>query len=132
MSPGPWNDARARLLAAGFGVPIEWPNEPFQAPDAAPWLSIETVGDVDMPIEIGGGGWMEEGRLFVHVLVPAFSGSDMARALAKQVANTFRGIGPNNTVYTGASIGAGERADEQGTLWRITVLLDWRYQDVSH
>ena len=132
MSPGPWNDARLRLLAGFPSTPIEWPNEPFTQPDGVLWLSVETVGDVDIPIEIGGGGWMEEGRLFVHVMAPAFSGSDASRVLAKQVANTFRGIGPNLTVYTGASIGGGERADEQGTLWRLTVVIDWRYQDTSH
>lgn len=135
MSPEPWNDARTRLLAANL-VPaghIEWPNEPFEQPDPASglWLSVEAVGDVLAPIEMGGGGWQEEGRLFVHVMVPAFSGSDAARVLAKQVANVFRFTGPNPTRYFGASIGGGERADVEGTLWRLTVVIDWRFQDTG-
>lgn len=136
MSPTPWNDARSRLLAAGL-VPagmIEFPNEPFQEPDAstgAAWLSVEAVGDILSPIEMGGGGWQEEGRLFVHVMVPAFSGSDAARTLAKAVANVYRFSGPNPTRYNGASIGGGEKANVEGTLWRLTVILDWKFQDTA-
>ena len=135
MSPEPFRDARARLLAAAVVAPemIEWPNEPFNEPEpsAGLWLSVEAVGDILAPIEMGGAGWQEEGRFFVHVMVPAFTGSDAARVAAKAVANAYRSIGPNPTRYFGASIGGGEKANVEGTLWRLTVVIDWRYQDTS-
>ena len=133
MSPEPWNDARHRLLAAALVPPdmIEWPNEPFRQPEPSrgPWLSVESSGDVLAPIELGDGAWVEEGRLYVHVLVPAYSGSRVARELAKGVANAFRGLGPAPTRYYGASIGAGQPDDVDGTTWRLTVVIDWKFQD---
>ena len=133
MSPVPWLDAVARLKAASLVPPdmIEWPNTQFQIPEpsAGPWLSVQSVGDVLDPMEVGDGAWLEEGRLFVHVMVPAFSGTLTARQIAKGVANTFRGLGQQAVRYMGASIGAGEHADEEGTLWRLTVVVDWKYQD---
>lgn len=131
-SPAPWNDARAKLGAAGLGVPIAWPNEPFSNPEPpALWVAVEMTGDVLAPIELASNGaWQEEGRLYAHVMTPAGWGSDQARALAKSIANVFRGLPPAPVVYYGASIGAGQVADPEGAWWRLTVVIDWRYQDV--
>lgn len=132
----PYADARALLKAASLVPPanIAWQNEPFQEPSGDPaalWLAVECVGTVLDPIEMGGGAWQEEGTLYVHVMVPAGSGTDAARTLAKQVANTFRGLGPRPVIYRGASIGNSAPSDPQGIWWGLTVTVDWIYQDVT-
>lgn len=128
MSPEPWNDARARLEAAALGHPIEWPNERFVTPSPPrPWLSVQADGDVLEPIEIGPGAWEERGTLYVHVMVPAGTGSTTARQIAKDVANIYRGAA-GYTVYRRASIGAGV-PDENGLWFVTTVSIDWTYTD---
>lgn len=132
----PFQDARTLLTAANLidGSLIEWPNEPFQEPSSDParmWLSVECVGRVLDPIEVGGEVWQEEGTLYVHVLAPAGAGSDAARTLAKNVCNVFRGLPARNVVYRGASIGHGVPTDRQGAWWMLTVAIDWIYQDIT-
>lgn len=135
-SLAPYADARSLLEAANL-VPaanVAWQNEPFQEPagdPAPPWLAVECVGHVLQPVELGGGVWQEEGTLYVHVMVPAGSGTDTARTLAKQVANVFRGLGPRQVIYRGASIGNSAPTDPQGIWWGLTVTVEWVYQDVS-
>lgn len=131
VSPEPWADARARLIAAALGLPISWPNEPFDQPDASAgaYVEVESTGDVLAPIEYGGGGWQEEGRLYFHVNTPAYTGSDQARAVAKDIANVYRFTGPGPTRYFGAAIGPGQPNETNGAWWTLTVIVDWKYQD---
>jgi hypothetical protein len=131
-SPAPWADAKAKLIAANLVAAdhIEWPNEPFVAPDSDLWLSVDITGDVLRPIEIGGGVWQEEGSLYVHVHVPSFSGTDDARTMAKNIANVFRLSTPQFVTYLGASIGIGSISDPEGKWWTLSVRVDWVYQDV--
>lgn len=134
MSPVPWADAKALLSGAALVSPdrIHWPNDgTFSEPDSGLWLSVTATGDILEPIELGAGAWQEEGRLFVHVLAPAGSGSEDARALAKGVANVYRALGPREVVYFGASIGSGLVSDETGRWWGLTVTINWRWQDFS-
>lgn len=130
-SPAPYLDARAKLTAAGLGVPIEWENEPFETPDPPGlFLSVAITGDLIAPIELGGGAWSETGRLYVAVIVPAFSGTDDARSMAKRVASVFRDLGPQDVVWMGGSIGAGHTSDPAGVYWQLDVVLDYRYVDI--
>lgn len=131
-SPVPFNDARAKILAAELGVPIAWPNKTFTRPaPPGPWLSVDITSFVLDPIELGGTVWQEEGTLYVDVFVPAGSGSDAARQLAKTVSNLFRGQYGGPVVYNGGSIGNGSIAEPDGMWWLITVTVQWRYQDTT-
>lgn len=132
----PFDDARTLLLAANL-VPashIHWPNEPFREPAGDPpalWLMVESIGTLLDPIEMGGGAWQESGTVFVHIMTPINAGSDAARALAKSIANVFRGLPARNVVYRGASIGDGLHTDPAGMWWALTVSVDWVYQDIG-
>jgi hypothetical protein len=133
-SPAPWNDFRTKLQAATLIAAdrIAWPNEPFANPEPPDlWLTVECTGDVLEPVELGPRAvWQEEGRAYVHILTPAGWGTDAARTLAKQIATVYRGLPAADVQYLGASIGSGEAADVDGAWWRITVAIDWRYQDI--
>lgn len=141
-SPAPFNDARSRLEAANLGVTLAWPNEAFDVPpppastpvvDPLPymWAAVEMTGFTLAPIEIGAGVWQETGTLYVHIMTPTGWGTDAARTLGKTVANTFRGLPGASIVYTRASIGDSAAEDEDGAWWRLTVSIDWRYQDIN-
>lgn len=130
-SPAPWNDARTRLTNAALGMPIAWPNERFDMPNPTGlWAAVEMTGQSLAPIEIGNGVWQETGRLYVHVMTPTGWGTDDARALGKTIATTFRGLPGAPMVYLSASIGDGSAEDEDGAWWRLTVTVEWRYQDI--
>ena len=131
-SPVPFDDAVAKLQAAALGYPIALPNEPFETPDnpVGPWLSVSATSTMLAPADLGADVWQEEGTFYVDVMTPTGSGTSTARELAKQVANVFRGLGPENVVYLSATIGGGSVGTEDGLWFCITVSIDWRYQDV--
>jgi hypothetical protein len=139
-SPAPYNDAVALLQAAGLGVAIHLQNDgTFTEPQphdpntgaSVLWLAVENTSDILEPIELSGGAWQEEGTLYVFVMAPAGDGTTAARALAKNVSNVFRNLGPRNVVYLGGSIGLGHVDDADGKWWTLPVSVRWRYQDFS-
>jgi hypothetical protein len=130
----PWTDFRDKIQAANVIAAdrIAYPNVPFQNPEPpGTFIVLEHTGNVLEPIELGPTAvWQEEGQGYVHILVPTGTGTDDARVLAKNVANVFRGLPAADIQYLGASIGSGQAADPDGMWWRITVTIDWRYQDI--
>lgn len=131
-SPAPFADISAKIEAAALGYPIAYPNVPFKRPNPpGPWLRVDVTSNTLAPIELGARVWQEDGTAYVDVFVPAGSGSSTARTIAKDVANVFRGLGPEDVVYLGGSIGQGTIAEVDGMWWCLTVTIDWRYQDIS-
>ncbi len=122
-------DLRARLLAAGLGVPIAWPNEPFEIPDPpSPWISVELVGGDDVPIEVGGGLWSASGQSLVHVLVPTNSGVAASDALIDAVKTAFRGPPLEPVVHERIGADPGGPGTDDGLYWRTSVTADWHLQ----
>ncbi|ONG53450.1 hypothetical protein BKE38_12100 [Pseudoroseomonas deserti] len=131
-SPEAWLDARSRIEAAQVGVPIEWPNEPFEPPTEGDRLHlvVEMAGHVTEPAEMGQDGvWLEDGTLYMHVLIKAGAGSLRALVLAKHMVGLFRGLPPGPMAYRRASIGAGHRPEKDGEWWCLTASVDWVFQD---
>ena len=115
-----------------MGSPFGLPNGPFTVPKPPrQWLRISTPSDFLPPIKRGADVWQEEGTAYVEVVVPAFTGTRIARALAKNIANLFRGLDPAPVVYLGTSIGDGVVQPVDGLWWGLTVAIDWRYQDID-
>ena len=136
-SPEVWLDARARIEAAALVPPdrISWPNEAFDLPDptadpAPLWMAVTASGNLSTPIELGGGVWQEDGAIWVHCFTPTGTGELALRQLAKAVATTFRDLPSGPVVYTGAEIGMGEPGDENGSWYRLSVRIEYRYQDL--
>lgn len=131
-SLAPWLDAQNRLIAADLGAPIAWENTDFTPPLNGPWMAVAMTSHVLMPMDLGANVWQELGTLFVNVFVPVSTGTEAARVLAKNVCNVFRGIIGGPVVYEQASIGMGERTDPpDGMWWRLSVDVDFKYQDVT-
>jgi hypothetical protein len=131
-SPVVWADARARIIAGFPGVLIAWPNEPLpRDPGAEVWLSVQATSNRLHPIELGADVWQEEGTIYVDVHVMTNSGTDAARATAKQVADLFRAVAGSSIVYLESNLGNGSAADPDGIWWTMTVAVDYRYQDIA-
>lgn len=129
----PFDTSRTMLTGAALGYPIAWPNVTFKKPNpVAPWLAVECTSHTLDPVELSGGVWQEEGTLYVDVFVPAGTGTDTARTIAKNVSNIFRGQYGGPVIYNGGSIGNGSIAESDGMWWVITVTMQWRYQDTSN
>lgn len=125
---------RAFLTAGWTAAPIAWENEHFDKPNPpAPWLAVELSGTVYAQQSIGAGPqeenrWDEDGVLWLHVFVPAGTGSSTARGYAKALADIFRGalLIDETLEFMDASIGMGEAGDNNGNWWRVSVSIDWR------
>lgn len=129
----PFDTARTLLTAAALGYPIAWPNMTFKKPNpAGPFLQVECVSHNDSPIELSGGSWQEDGTLYVDVAVPTGTGTDLARTIAKNVFNVFRGQYGGPVVYNGGSIGNGSIVEADGMWWVLTVAIQWKWQDTSN
>lgn len=114
---------------------IEWENEALE-PQGDGWIAIEIAGTSYAQQSIGAdeqseNRWDEAGILWLHVIVPAGTGSVTARRRAKQLADLFRGarLLSDNLEFLDASIGAGDPAVNKGSLWMITVSVDWRREE---
>lgn len=121
---GAWSDA-----------PLRYPNEAFTPPDG-PWVDFEIEGSLFGQQSIGehvqaDNRWDEEGRIWLHVMVPTGSGGARARGAAKRIAGLFRGktLLSNQLEFLDASIGAGSPGDENGAWFMISVSIDWRHWD---
>jgi hypothetical protein len=130
-SPVPFADGVALLTGAALGYPIALPNAVFVKPQPpAPWLRVEVMSHMLAPIDIGANVWQEDGTTFIDIIVPANSGTTLARTIAKNAANAFRNLGPRPVVYTAGSLTAGV-AGPDGMWWTLTFSMDWTYQDTT-
>jgi hypothetical protein len=132
MSPDVWTDAAALIRdgAAQIGLPVAWPNTAFDDPEPpAPFLAVEGMGDGAEPYELGGGVWVEDGAVVLHILVPVGTGIDGGLALRKTAAGWFRGLPPRPVVYERFVLDPGGM-DEDGNWYRLSLRVQYRYQDI--
>lgn len=129
-----YDAVKTYLTAQWSSTTIAWENEPFSKPEPpAHWIAVEMQGTLYGQQSIGAGEqadnrWDEEGILWVHIMAPTGEGSSTARQYAKAIADLFRGtmLLSDSLEFMDASIGAGERGDDDGNYWRLTCTIDWR------
>ena len=99
----------------------------------APWVAVEVAGSLYSQESIGADDqasnrWDETGLVFLHVFVPAGTGTAVARQHCRALADTFRGLVLDEGAleFGDASIGMGAPGDDEGTTYRISVSVDWR------
>lgn len=116
-------------------TPIAWENEDFTKPEPpVRWVMVEISGTVYGQQSIGAdeqrdNRWDEEGTLWLHVFEEVGKGSSAARRVAKALADKFRGarlLSDESLEFGDAAIGSGERSDDDGNWWRVSVSIDWR------
>jgi hypothetical protein len=132
MSPEVWADAEALIRdgATQIGLPVAWPNQRFADPEPpAPFLAVEGMGDGAEPYELGGGIWIEDGAVVLHILVPVGTGVARGLELRKAAAGWFRGLPPRPVVYDSFVLDPGGM-DEDGNWYRLSLRVRYRYQDI--
>lgn len=124
------------LVANWTATPLEFENINFVPPVDAdgvmtPWVSVEIAGNSYAQASIGAeipsdNLWREEGQLWLHVFVPAGTGSLLARQYARQLVDLFKGLDLDPDIeFRDASVGLGEPGDENGIAWRLSTSIDW-------
>ncbi|MFT8245198.1 phage tail terminator-like protein [Roseomonas sp. BN140053] len=132
-SPEVWADARVLITAgaAALSLPVAWPNETFSPPEPlGPFLAVEVSGDGAEPLELGGGVWVEDGAIHLHVMVPTGWGITQGLQLRKALADGFRGLPPRAVVYDRFTLDPGGM-DEDGNWFRLSLRVAYRYQDIG-
>lgn len=117
---------------------IAWENEEFTQPTPtsyptapAAWIEVEFIGSSFDRMSIGAGvganeRWEESGSVMIHCFVQSYSGSLVARQNATSLANMMRGLELSGSIrFRDMSIGSGERGDENGKWWKLTLSADW-------
>lgn len=137
--PDPLTAVRHRLEAEWTDTPVCYPNggafrpgdpdnrdsyEPKDAPNDA-WIYVEVMGSGSSSTVIGSVGKRaarDDGLIFAHVFVPAGTGDDEARRLARALGEIFR-MTRFGGLVTGAPdpLGAAEQGDDDGLWWRRSV-----------
>lgn len=128
-----YDAVRTYLQGAWTTTPLVFENErEDNVQDAAAWVYVEASGTIYDQASIGAGSqtanrYREYGTIFLHVFVPAGTGSTTARTYAKQLADLFRGLELNagSLVFRAISIGAGEIGDDNGKYFRVSVSADY-------
>lgn len=103
----------------------------------APWVLVEMTSNFDERASIGASGetaadddnlFREEGQLLFSVMVPSGTGSRVARQLAKAIVNLFRRLelADGTIEFLTASIGVGQRQEEEGQWFIMPVSVDYR------
>lgn len=108
-----------------------------RAEPIAAYVAMEIMGSYYDQQSIGAdpqedNRWDEEGTLYLHVFVPSGTGGQTARGHAKTLVDLFRGtrlLSDQSLEFLSASIGTGERGDDNGNYWRVSVSIDWRRWD---
>lgn len=129
------------LGGAWTSTKLEWPNEPFTLPvddqgNQLPYVSVMMTGtlygqeSIGVPVQADN-RWDEEGILWLHVYVAVGAGERTQRQYCKQLADIFRGLTllSDSLEFRDASLGIGEMGNEQGSLWRTSVSIEWRRMD---
>ncbi len=132
-----YDAVEAFLVANWTTTPLvfENPQNPYPQPGPdgvpIPWVKVEIAGNVYDQVSIGAGSpaddsWREEGQLWLHVFVPAGSGSRKARQIATALTWLFRGAQLDPDIeFRDMSVGLGEPGDDYGNTWRLSVSIDW-------
>ena len=133
-----YNAVKDYLTANWTTSPLAFENEEFVPPvdsegRPTPFVAVEVTGNVYGQQSIGASTqatnrWDEEGQLWLHVFVRTSTGSSTARNYAKTLADLFRGttLLSGDMEFMDASIGLGEKGDDEGNYYRISVSVDWR------
>jgi hypothetical protein len=121
------------LTALWSATPLVFENEDWAKPDTpAPFVLVELFGDFFDQQSIGGGPqvtdnlWREGGVLLMHVMTPNNTGTREARVLAKQLVDLFRGQEIGGVVFRDATVGAGDKGEEDGNYFRMTASVTWQ------
>lgn len=111
-------------------LPIKWPNEPFSR--STPYVAFEITSNYYGQQSIGANPqsdnrWDEDGQIWLHVIVDANSGESKIRGAARALARLFRGLKllNNRLEFGDAAIGNGAPGDEDGSIYRISVNVEW-------
>lgn len=121
---------RAHLEAQWTTTPLAWDNEAFDTPDNAPFVMVQMTGDLWDQQSMGAATrlqnrWEEEGELMLSVIVPAGTGTLLARQHAEALANIFRGLQLGEIEFRDISIGLGVLPEDRGPWWLLPVRINW-------
>jgi hypothetical protein len=129
-------------LSTWTASPIRFENELLQdvleVSEPQAFVYVEIYGDSLQQESFGAPGqnmWLEQGVVFLHVLVPAFSGTAQARTNANDLLNLFREkplvAGGFSIFMPEMSIGAGNPGVDFPNHWALTASIAWRRMDIT-
>lgn len=109
---------------------ITWGNDNLGDENTQPWVHADITGTSYEQQSIGAGSvtdnrWVEEGVLFMNVMVHSGQGTDLARSYADTLVNLFRGQDFSQMEFLRFSVGLGEVATENGNWWALPISIEW-------
>lgn len=104
---------------------------PTSPTDGETFVLVEIFGSLFDMASIGaeepeGNLWREEGTLWLHVMMPAWTGTATGRQHAWQLAKFFLRQPIPGMEFRAAQVGMGDPVETDGSYARMTVSLDWQ------
>lgn len=120
-------------------TPVIYENETYEVPvgvngERLPFVFVEIFGGTMQQVSVGAPGansWVEVGVAFLHVMVPANSGSATAREHATALAHLFRERPMGEIFVRDLSFGAGEPGQDFPNYWSMAVRATWERADIT-
>lgn len=112
--------------------PLVFENEtPTSPTHGEAFVLVEIFGRLFDLASIGaeepeGNLWREQGTLWLHVMMPAWTGTTVGRQQAWQLAKLFLRQPIEGMEFREARVGMGEPVETDGSYARMTLSLDWQ------
>jgi hypothetical protein len=134
-SPTAFDAIKNRLAEAWTATPVWFENELQELPgDPDAFVYAEVFGDSFGQETTGAPGenlWEEAGTAYLHVFVPAGTGSRLARQHAHDLQQLFREQDVGGLKIVEMSLGAGEPGRTFPNYWAMTLTIFWRRYDIT-
>ncbi|MEQ8396515.1 phage tail terminator-like protein [Thalassobaculum sp.] len=123
-------EIETRFASVWTATPVAFENVAFEPPaDDTAWVRLAVANDGAVLSSIGGPPrrWRCHGRVRVEINVPAGSGSRSALELADQALDLFASWPVSSLTFLA---GSPEPAIQRGDLYRVTVSVPFRHDDL--
>lgn len=130
---------RQRMADNWTATPVVYENQDFTPTAGESFVYFEVVGGGGDQITLGPAGaqrFRKTGLMQAHVFVPVGAGDGLARTHADAIAAIFQAQDFAGVLCRAASVGVGERADDNGqrtagTFWRVTVTVPFQFDEIA-
>jgi hypothetical protein len=114
---------------------IVYENDPLPTlQDQEYFIYAEIVGDQLAQDTFGAPGqneWVEDGAIYLHVMVPNGTGSREARGIAKRLSDLFREIPADGVNFGRMSIGSGDPGRSFPNYYAMTLTIGFERRDTT-
>jgi hypothetical protein len=134
-SPEAFDAIQDVLFQSWSETDVLYENDAIEDPDSqTAFVYAEIVGDLFEQDTFGAPGqneWVEDGAIYLHVMVPNGTGSREARSIAKRLSDLFRERPAAGVNFGRMSIGSGDPGRSFPNFYAMTLTIGFDRRDIT-